>query len=159
MKQRTLGFGLLSLSIYLLGIYALSLAFLYLKSKPPLGFSIRLAFLNTEFDVLLGVQLLISLYFICSLACFFKPTRKIESLITKIGFWALSASTFLFGIKYLILVLAFSMASQSNMLGFLYQEDWMYYVFEWMMDLLFYIAMILFLIRLIIKVKKKYSSG
>lgn len=74
--------------------------------------------------------------------------------MTSIGFWALSASTFLFGIKYLILVLAFLESPQSKMVGFLYKMDWMYYIFEWMIDILFYIAVILFLMRLIILVRK-----
>ncbi len=93
MKKRTLGFGFLSLSIYLLGIYALSSAFLYLKSKPPYEFSIRLAFLDTKFDVLLGIQLLTSLYFLFSLVFLFNPKRNTVSSMTSIGFWALSSSS------------------------------------------------------------------
>ncbi|MBA4493979.1 hypothetical protein ACFO25_14220 [Paenactinomyces guangxiensis] len=159
MKPRTLGFGFLSLFIYLLGIYSLSLAFMFLKSKPPYGFNIRLAFLPADFNALLGVQILALIYFVISLVLIFNPKKDTVSSTTSIGFWALSSSTFLFGIKYLILVLAFLISPQSKMTGFLYNVDWMYYVFEWMMDILFWGAVILFLMRLIMMVKKKQSSS
>lgn len=157
MKQRTLGFGFLSLSIYLLGIYTLALAFLYLESEPPYGLTIRLAFLHTEFNALSGVQFLTSIYFIFALLLLFYPKKGAVSSSTSIGFWALSSSTFLFGIKYLVLVLAFLNSPQKKMVGFLYKTDWMYFVFEWMMDILFWLAVILFLMTLTRRVKKKQS--
>lgn len=154
MKKQTLGFGFLSLSIYLIGIYSLTIAISYLKSKPPFDFSVRLAFLDNKFDVLTGIQTLIFLYFIISIVFFFNTKKDTASSITSIGFWALSSSTFLFGIKFLIFVLAFLESPELKIVGLLYKSDWIYYIFEWMIDILFYVAVILFLIRLIIWIKK-----
>ncbi|MFC4077125.1 hypothetical protein [Salinithrix halophila] len=152
-NRRTLGFGFLSLSIYLLGIYSLSLVFLYSKSEPPYEFDIRLAFIPIEFNTLLGFQFVILLYFVLALMFLFRSEEKVSSL-TNIGFWALTSSTFLFGIKYIILVWAHLMSPRSNLLRLLYEKDWMYFVFEWMMDLLFWAAMLLFLISLTKKLGK-----
>lgn len=75
--------------------------------------------------------------------------------MTRIGFWSLSSSTYLFGIKFLILGVAFAKSHQMDLLRTLYHADGMYFVFEWMMDLLFYLAVILFVWGFILKVMKK----
>lgn len=56
MTPRYLGWGFLALSIYLLGIYALSLAMLHAHAEAPEAFRVRLAFLDADFEVMHGVN-------------------------------------------------------------------------------------------------------
>lgn len=156
MKQRTLGLGFFSLFIYLLGIYAIAAALLYIQAGEQAEFTVRLAFLDVDFDVMIGVQAFASTYLICGIALLVHPKRyRLISTTSCLGFWTLSASTFLFGMKFLLLILAFTHSVQGNMFVFLYQNDWFYFLFEWLMDLLFYSAVILFVRSLLQNRRKK----
>lgn len=144
MKPRFLGIGFLSLAIYLLGMYAIA-SFLCFQADSPDEFTIRLAFVPKDFSVLGGMQLFIGLYVVVANLFLWNRDQAPISKFTSVGFWMLASSTFLFGIKLILLTFAFVLTSSTHLVSTLSQMDWMYGVFEWMLDFLFYLAMMMFL--------------
>lgn len=157
MKPRTLGFGFFILSIYLLGMYAIA-SFLLYQSNAANEFTVRLAFIPKDLSVLDGMQLFIGVYVILAIFLFCKPRQTSISKLTSVSFWMLACSTFLFGIKLILLTVTFILTARTHFLTLLAQSDWMYQVFEWTLDLLFYLSMILFIGSAILRWRKRKES-